>query len=126
MNASDLQKKADMALHSARLLLEAGDSDGASSRAYYAAFDISRAALIAANSVGPNEVAKTHAGLISAFSLHFVKSGMISTDLGHFLNKAHQVRLVADYKGDPVEFAVAKEIVEQAAHFVEEITAKLL
>ena len=107
-------------------MLDAGDSDGASSRAYYAAFDIARAALIAAHSPVPTEVAKTHAGLISAFSLHFVKSGHISADLGHFLNKAHQVRLVADYKGDPVEFEIAKEVVEQAARFVEEITAKLL
>ena len=89
MNAADLQKKADMALHSAQLLLNAGDCDGASSRAYYAAFDIARAALIAAHSPVPTEVAKTHAGLISAFSLRFVKSGLISPELGHFLNRAH-------------------------------------
>jgi uncharacterized protein (UPF0332 family) len=103
-----------------------GDADGACRRAYYAVFDIARAALIAARAPVPSEIAKTHAGLISAFSLHFVKSGLISPELGHFLNKAHQVRLVADYKGDPVEPEIAKEIVQQAAHFVEKIPAKLL
>ena len=49
-------------------------------------FNAARAALIASKAPVPPEVAKTHSGLISAFSLH----------------------LVADYKGDPIEVAEAQ------------------
>jgi uncharacterized protein (UPF0332 family) len=38
-------QKAARALDSARLLLDAGDTDGACNRAYYAMFDAARAAL---------------------------------------------------------------------------------
>jgi uncharacterized protein (UPF0332 family) len=40
-----LMQKAARALDSARLLLDAGDTDGACNRAYYAMFDAARAAL---------------------------------------------------------------------------------
>lgn len=39
--------KAETACSSARVLLELGDVDGASNRAYYAMFDAARAALLA-------------------------------------------------------------------------------
>lgn len=39
-------QKADRALASARLLLDAGDTEGACNRAYYAMFDAARAALV--------------------------------------------------------------------------------
>lgn len=71
MNAQDLIGKALRAVASARLLLDAGDVDGACNRAYYAMFDAARAALIKSGAPVPPEVAKTHSGLISAFSLHF-------------------------------------------------------
>ena len=47
MSADDLLGKAERALASARLLLDAGDTDGACNRAYYAMFDAARAALLA-------------------------------------------------------------------------------
>lgn len=49
------------------------------------------------------EIAKTHNGLISAFSLHLVKPGRVPVELGKALNKTEELRLMADYKGDPVE-----------------------
>lgn len=42
-----LMKKAKRALSAARLLLTAGDGDGACNRAYYAMFDAAHAALFA-------------------------------------------------------------------------------
>jgi len=42
----EILDKADKALSSARLLLNAGDSDGASNRAYYVMFDAAIAALV--------------------------------------------------------------------------------
>ena len=47
MSAEELMAKAFRAAASARLLLEAGDTDGACNRAYYAMFDAARAALLA-------------------------------------------------------------------------------
>ena len=70
MNAQDLMPKAQRALSSALTLLHDGDNDGACNRAYYAMFDAARAALLASKAPVPPEIARTHSGLISAFSLH--------------------------------------------------------
>lgn len=83
MNAQDFIGKASRAAASARLLLDAGDVDGACNRAYYAMFDAARAALIKSGAPVPPEVAKTHSGLISAFSLHLVKTGQIPIESKH-------------------------------------------
>ena len=50
------------------MLLDAGDADGACNRAYYAMFDAARAALLASGAPFDPEIARTHSGLISAFS----------------------------------------------------------
>ncbi|ESQ16527.1 MAG: hypothetical protein N838_05660 [Thiohalocapsa sp. PB-PSB1] len=110
-----LMQKADRALASARLLLDAGDTDGACNRAYYAMFDAARAAL--ANEVEP-ETTKTHSGLIAAFGLQLVKPGRLPKELGRMLNRAEEVRLLADYTGGSVEPADATELLSQAEAFV--------
>lgn len=61
MRATDLMGKAGQALASARLLLDAGDPDGACNRGYYAMFDAARAALISAGA----EIGKTHKGVLN-------------------------------------------------------------
>lgn len=114
-----LMVKALRATASARILLDAGDVDGACSRAYYAMFDAARAALLAANAPVPQDIGKTHGGLISAFSFHLVKDGPVSSDLGKKFNRALEIRLVADYKGESVELSDARELIEQAEMFVE-------
>lgn len=119
MKAQELLEKATRAASSAKLLLDTGDTDGACNRAYYAMFDAARAALLASGApVGP-EVAKTHSGLITAFSLHLVKTGQVSVELGKALNKVEDLRLVADYKGDPIETEDAAWAVQQAQKFVQ-------
>lgn len=119
MKAQELLEKATRAASSAKLLLDTGDTDGACNRAYYAMFDAARAALLASGApVGP-EVAKTHSGLITAFSLHLVKTGQVSVELGKALNKVEDLRLVADYKGDPIETEDATWAVQQAQKFVQ-------
>ena len=123
MNAQDLMTKAQRALASAHTLLADGDNDGACNRAYYAMFDAARAALIASKAAVPPEVAKTHSGLISAFSLHLVKSGRFPVELGKSFNRVEDLRLVADYKGDPIDTAQAQWAVEQSQQFVAQIAA---
>lgn len=110
--------KADTACASARALLALDDVDGATNRAYYAMFDAARAALLVSGALADPQVVRTHSGLIAAFGRHLVKSGLVPSGLGKQLNRAHEVRLVADYKGQCVEPADARELVEQAEAFV--------
>jgi uncharacterized protein (UPF0332 family) len=126
LKVAELRAKSDMALKSAKALLEMGDTDGACSRAYYAMFDAARAALIQIKAPVKTEIAKTHNGLSAAFSLYLIKSGQLSTGLGRALSRAHETRLLADYTGDPVEPDLAAKLVQQAAEFIEEITRKLM
>ncbi|MBK7002588.1 MAG: HEPN domain-containing protein [Rhodoferax sp.] len=110
--------KANRALASARLLLDSGDVDGACNRAYYAMFDAAQAALLSINAPVPTEIARTHSGLISAFSLHLVKPGRIAVEHGRSLNKVEDLRLIADYKGDTVTLENAEWALEQARKFL--------
>jgi len=121
VNATNLMSKATRALASAVLLVEAGDVDGACNRAYYAMFDAARAALLQSDAPVEKTRVKTHSGLISAFSLYLVKPGQFPVELGRALNRAAEIRLVADYTGDEVSIDKAKWLVEQAGLFVEEV-----
>ena len=96
----------------------AGDVDGACNRAYYAMFDAARAALFSHDAVVLAETIRTHSGLISAFSMHLVKTGIVPIELGKALNKAEDLRLIADYKGEPIDQEQAVWVVEQAKIFV--------
>jgi uncharacterized protein (UPF0332 family) len=102
LNAQDLLDRAQRAVESAKLLLDAGDVNGACNRAYYAMFDAARAALIATQKPPESEAIKTHSGLISAFSLHLVKTGHVSVELGKSFSKVADIRLVADYSDEEV------------------------
>ena len=113
-----LIQRAHRALASAHLLLDARDTDGACNRAYYAMFDAARAAL--ASEVEP-ETTKTHGGLIAAFGPQLVKPGRLPKELGRMLNRAEEVRLLADYTGGSVEPGDARELLSQADAFVDAV-----
>lgn len=125
MTPEALMSKAVRALESARLLLGSGDIDGACNRAYFAMFDAAKAALIELVPDIDPALAKTHSGLISAFSLHFVKGGTLPVEMGRSLNRAHETRQIADYTGDKVSLEQAKVLVEQASLFVETVHARI-
>lgn len=122
MKAHDLMAKAVQALESAKLLLDAGDADGASNRAYYAMFDAARAALLTLGL----DVGKTHKGVLSAFSDRLVKNGPIPKEVGRLLKHAETFRYVADYEGDPVELGDARQLVQQAETFVAAVRAEFM
>lgn len=117
MNPDELFQKADQAVKSAKLLLQSHDFDGACNRAYYAMFDAARAVLLHSRLVLSEKI-KTHSGLISAFSLHFVKTNIVSHALGKTLNKAEEIRLIADYSGALVGQEQAQWMMDQAEIFV--------
>nr|WP_319563531.1 HEPN domain-containing protein [uncultured Rhodoferax sp.] len=123
MTAQELMAKAERALASAQLLLNSGDVDGACNRAYYAMYDAARAALLTVQAPVPSEVSRTHSGLISAFSLHLVKPGLVAVEHGRSLNKVEDLRLIADYRGDPVTLDNAAWALEQAHHFLQAVQA---
>lgn len=106
-------------MKAADLLLEAGDLDGACNRAYYSMFDAARAALLASGAPVEPEIARTHGGLIAAFSLHLVKTGRVAVEFGRSLNKVAELRLIGDYTGDPLAKDDAAWAVSQARLFVQ-------
>ena len=118
MSPDDYMAKASRAIASAKLLLDAGDVDGACNRAYYAMFDAAHAALLWAGArVNPAET-KTHRGLIAAFGEHLVKTARLTADVGKALNQVERIRLLADYTGEEVAADKARWAVEQAGAFV--------
>jgi uncharacterized protein (UPF0332 family) len=119
MKAQDLMAKAVQAAASAKVLLDTGDADGACNRAYYAMYDAARAALLASGALVDLDIGRMHSGLISAFSLHLVKTGRVPVELGKSLNKVEELRLMADYKGDPIEQENAAWAVNQAQKFIQ-------
>lgn len=121
-----LMSKAVRACASARALFDLNDVDGACNRAYYAMFDAARAALLASGASIQPDIGRTHSGLITAFSQHLVKNGPIAKEMGRLLKRAEETRLIADYKGDSVELADAREMVEQAEMFVEAMRTEFM
>jgi uncharacterized protein (UPF0332 family) len=117
--------KAARAVASARLLLDHGDVDGACNRAYYAMFDAAKAALMGLVPGSDPALTKTHSGLISAFGLQLVRTGRLPIALGKSLNRAHEIRQIADYTGDEVSAGHAKALIEQADVFVNSIDASI-
>ncbi len=121
MNVNHYFEKARVAAHSAQLLLDAGDADGACNRAYYAMFDAARGALLGSGAV-PNVLEiKTHAGLIAMFSLHMVKTGLVDIDASKHLNQVQEMRLIADYLGDGIDLAKAQVAIDMAKDFIEKL-----
>ena len=115
--------KAETGVKSAQMLLEAGDTDGACSRAYYAMFDAARAALAWAGIAPERGAFRTHHGLTAAFAQHMVKPGLFPAEPGRAIQRAQAVRLIADYDASPVPAAEAAETVRAAQRFVETAAA---
>lgn len=67
--------------------------DLAANRYYYACFHAVQGLFIKKGMAA----SRKHAGLVSQFSLHFVKTGKVSTTLGSFLARMMQLRQKADY-----------------------------
>ena len=116
--------KALKALASARILLVAGDTDGATNRAYYAMFDAAIASLTwaGANAMQP----KTHSGLIASFGQNLVQADKLPSEFGRALNRVQELRLIADYLAEPVPLDKATWAIEEADGFVAAVSALLL
>jgi uncharacterized protein (UPF0332 family) len=117
MNPETLIDKGLQALRSAQILIEHNDPNGACDRAYYAMFDVARAALVRVEGY----VGKTHKGTLAAFSERFVRNGPISKETGRLLKHVEAYRNLADYQDESVTLEQAQDIVNQADLFVQEV-----
>jgi uncharacterized protein (UPF0332 family) len=125
MKPMELISKARRSVTSAKLLLDAGDVNGACNRAYYAMFDAARAALLAGDDPVKSEMIKTHSGLIGAFSLDLVKPGHIPAQYGKSLRQADQIRLIADYTDEEIDRESGASAIERTHHFIEAVESYL-
>lgn len=112
-------KKAEDALTLAKAAITMEDGDGAANRAYYSMFHAARATLILKTDLDPSKIAKTHSGLISAFNLHFIQEGSLPVEMGKSLSRAHETRLMADYKGTFVSIESAQHMIDSAESFLD-------
>jgi uncharacterized protein (UPF0332 family) len=111
---SDLLAKANGAARSARILFDAGEFDGAISRAYYAMFDLARVVL---KDIDPKlAVAKTHSTIIARFSKHLAQNRNLQGH-GRALRQAFDARVVADYADLTISREEAARIIDLMEKF---------
>lgn len=65
-------------------------------------------------------------GLIAAFGNYLVKNGPVPKEMGRVLNRAHEIRLAADYSSASVDLTDAREMVDQAESFVDAIRVEFM
>jgi uncharacterized protein (UPF0332 family) len=118
-----LLTKARTTVHSARLLLDAGDTNGAVNRAYYAMFYAARAALGAVD--GTLLKTKSHATIIRRFGKHIVEERGFDRSLGRMFSQTEDIRIGADYDDGSVSKAAARRALEAAERFVAGVEAFL-
>lgn len=111
MNAEqrELLTKADRALTAARLLVEHGLNESATSEAYYAMFYAAKAALLQ-----KGLSFSRHSAVLAAFGREFVKSGLLDQKLHGWLIDSENARIDADY-GPPTNIP-EDDVVEMAAN----------
>ncbi|MBW4053400.1 MAG: HEPN domain-containing protein [Proteobacteria bacterium] len=112
-----LVRKSERAIQIARLSLENEDPDSAVNRAYYAMFNISRAALLNAG-IPEGDLPRTHRGISEAFRQHAVLTGKVDAELASALSRAESLRLMADYTATEIDAHAATKLVEQAENYV--------
>ncbi|HAJ64479.1 MAG TPA: DNA-binding protein [Cyanobacteria bacterium UBA8543] len=88
----ELLLKAHQSLSAARVLLDNGFPDYATSRAYYAMFYIAEAFL-----EGEGMSFSSHAAVISAFGREFARTGRVPVEFHQFLIRAQDLRNAGDY-----------------------------
>ncbi len=112
-----LWNKAAEAAEEAKALIGAEMPNGATSRAYYAAFTAARALLV--DMIGCEEAdLRRHAAVHKLFSEHVIKPGLVRADLGRELRKLFAERARADYTGSNVSLDRAKKALAFMDEFI--------
>lgn len=114
-------ERAEETLHETDVLIAAKMMNGTVNRLYYSMFYATSALL----ETGDWSSSK-HSGVRSLFNQHYVKTGVVSSEIGDFFNRIYEVR----HKGDYMDFVTFdKEQVEEdyrtCLRCVAEIRAKV-
>ena len=85
-------QRSEETLDEAKLMLQSSHLFGAANRTYYACFYVVSALLLSHGLSSPK-----HSGVLSLFNKNFVKTGLISIELGKFYSRLFDTRLETDY-----------------------------
>jgi uncharacterized protein (UPF0332 family) len=85
-------RRAGETLEEAKIMLQSSHLFGAANRIYYACFYAVSALLLSKDLSSPK-----HSGVLSLFNKHFVKTGLISVELGKFYSRLFDTRIESDY-----------------------------
>lgn len=121
-NAKLEMDKGDLALEEAQLLFDNSKFDGAISRAYYAAFHYTCAALLS-----KGLEAKSHQGMHRLFHLHFIRTKIFEERSGIILSHAQKAREEADYYPE-ISFTreIASERLTEVKKFIKQVRSYLV
>ena len=109
--------KAERWFAAAERLLEAGDTDFATSRAYYGCFYIAQALLL---SKGLSF--SRHGQVISQYGLHFAKGEVLDRRFHRLIRRALSLRQLADDSTDPsLEPGSVRGLIEEGESFLREV-----
>ena len=113
--ADDRIRQAHDALRASQILIDAGLTRDAISRAYYAIF-YAVLALLVTRRLGTSR----HSGALALFNREFIKTGMVAPEMGRLARRAFDRRLEADY-AELVDFTKveAEETLARAHEFVD-------
>ena len=110
-------EKAHHFIRQSEEMMTLGHSDLAVNRYYYGCFHIVQALFLQ-----KGISVRTHSGMISQFSQHFVKTGIVSLEDGSLLARLFQLRQKADYNcAYDISIEEAKSLDEPVHRFVEKI-----
>jgi len=113
--------QAEETLAVAKKLQTEGYHRDAVNRAYYAMFYCGLG-LLASRELGSSK----HSGVLSLFSLHFVKTGIFSKESGRYLREAFELRQRCDYREFvEIQPEQVNEVVQHAEKFIHESRALL-
>ena len=112
-------QRARETVEEARVLLETDHANACVNRLYYACFYAVNA-LLASRGLS----ASKHSGVRSLFGQHFVKTGLIPTELGKFYNDLFESRQESDYDDFfRVDAEKLPHMLEVASRFIDTVEA---
>lgn len=121
INIQEEWSRAQTVLKEAKSLADQEFLEGATSRAYYAAFHATQAVLLT-QGLQP----KTHQGTMYLFNHHFVKAGLIEPEYSQVLARAAKYREEADYRHNMTfTKSQTQQTIEEVERFLKRMDAFL-
>ena len=121
LEQANLVRKAEHSIDAAKVMKKTGYFDFAVSRAYYAMFYLAEAFLLE-----KGLAFSKHSAVHAAFGEHFVRTGLVPTDLHRALIHGMEARVTGDYDSTKeVSVDEAEEQIANAEQFMEAARQRL-